>query len=79
MNIKIYITASIFSSQQASTLAQKAWTLDECVAYAIENNLLVKNSFLYQGCQQGDLQTICTKLIAQCKCFYRLPYQYRFN
>ena len=43
MNIKIYITALFFFAT-ASTLAQKAWTLDECVAYAIENNLQVKNS-----------------------------------
>ncbi|WP_435623942.1 TolC family protein [Flagellimonas sp.] len=43
MNIKIYIIALFFFAT-ASTLAQKAWTLDECVAYAIENNLLVKNS-----------------------------------
>ena len=43
MNIKIYITALFFFTT-ASTLAQKAWTLDECVAYAIENNLQVKNS-----------------------------------
>ncbi|MEM8847957.1 MAG: TolC family protein [Bacteroidota bacterium] len=42
MNIKFYIPALLFIVTSASS-AQKAWTLDDCVSYAVENNLQVKN------------------------------------
>lgn len=42
MSIKSYITTLLLLIT-ASSFAQKAWTLDECVAFAIENNLQVKN------------------------------------
>ncbi|WP_190810253.1 TolC family protein [Flagellimonas sp. S3867] len=43
MTFKTYITALIFLISFAG-LSQKVWTLDECVAYAIEHNLQVKNT-----------------------------------
>ena len=42
MNLRIYITALLCSATLAVS-AQKRWTLDECVSYAVENNLQVKN------------------------------------
>ncbi|MEO0505381.1 MAG: TolC family protein [Bacteroidota bacterium] len=42
MNLRIYITA-LLCSATLGVSAQKRWTLDECVSYAIENNLQVKN------------------------------------
>ncbi|WP_420320821.1 TolC family protein [Flagellimonas sp.] len=43
MTFKIYITTLIFLIS-FSGFSQKVWTLDECVAYAIEHNLQVKNT-----------------------------------
>nr|WP_298792565.1 TolC family protein [uncultured Allomuricauda sp.] len=43
MTLKTYITAFIFLLSLAG-FSQKVWTLDECVAYAIEHNLQVKNT-----------------------------------
>ncbi len=43
MTIKQYFTALIFFISVAG-FSQKVWTLDECVAYAIEHNLQVKNT-----------------------------------
>ncbi|MEM0931445.1 MAG: TolC family protein [Bacteroidota bacterium] len=42
MNLTRIITA-LFFLIASSAFAQKAWTLDECVSFAIENNLQVKN------------------------------------
>ena len=43
MNLKTYITSfAIFAS--LISFSQEKWTLDECVAYAIEHNLQVKNT-----------------------------------
>ena len=42
MNLKIYITTLLlFASTVVS--AQQVWTLDECVAYAIKNNLQIND------------------------------------
>ncbi|MGW9684491.1 TolC family protein [Flagellimonas sp. 2504JD1-5] len=43
MTFKIYITALIFLISLCG-FSQKVWTLDECVAYAIEHNLQVKST-----------------------------------
>lgn len=43
MTLKTYITAFIFLLS-ITGFSQKVWTLDECVAYAIEHNLQVKNT-----------------------------------
>ncbi|PRX56827.1 TolC family protein [Flagellimonas meridianipacifica] len=42
MKFKIYISV-VFFILAAKMFSQKAWTLDECVSYAVENNLQVKN------------------------------------
>ncbi|MEL6305742.1 MAG: TolC family protein, partial [Bacteroidota bacterium] len=42
MNLRIYITA-LLCSATLGVSAQKRWTLDECVSYAVENNLQVKS------------------------------------
>ncbi len=42
MNLKTYITTLLlFASAVVS--AQQVWTLDECVAYAIKNNLQIND------------------------------------
>ena len=43
MTLKTYITSLIFLISLTG-FSQKLWTLDECVAYAIEHNLQVKNT-----------------------------------
>ncbi|RIV43878.1 TolC family protein [Flagellimonas pelagia] len=43
MNLKTYIS-SIFFLTSLFGFCQETWTLDECVAYAIEHNLQVKNT-----------------------------------
>ncbi len=43
MNLKTYITISLFFISVLA-FSQETWTLDECVAYAIEHNLQVKNT-----------------------------------
>ncbi len=43
MTPKIYITSALFFISVLA-FSQKTWTLDECVAYAIEHNLQVKNT-----------------------------------
>ncbi|UII77716.1 TolC family protein [Flagellimonas sp. HMM57] len=43
MKFRIYLTALTFFISFIG-IGQKTWTLDECVAYAIEHNLQVKNS-----------------------------------
>ncbi|MEM9077190.1 MAG: TolC family protein [Bacteroidota bacterium] len=43
MNLKFYISALLLIVT-STAFGQKAWTLDECVAYAIEHNLQVKNT-----------------------------------
>ena len=46
MNKKIKITTLLLCSIWASVFAQERWTLDECVAYALEHNLQL-NDFKY--------------------------------
>lgn len=43
MKLNLYISA-VFLILTSNLFSQKAWTLDECVAFAIENNLQVKNT-----------------------------------
>ena len=43
MNLKTYITSLFFLTALVG-FSQETWTLDECVAYAIEHNLQVKNT-----------------------------------
>ena len=43
MRLKLYI-AVLFLLLISNAFSQKAWTLDECIAFAIENNLQVKNT-----------------------------------
>ena len=43
MNLKIYITALLVLSCFIG-ISQEVWTLEECVDYAIEHNLQVKNT-----------------------------------
>lgn len=43
MNLRTYITGLLFFVA-ISGFSQETWTLDECVAYAIEHNLQVKNT-----------------------------------
>ncbi|MEC7263621.1 MAG: TolC family protein, partial [Bacteroidota bacterium] len=43
MNLKTYIS-SLFFLTAVLGFSQESWTLDECVAYAIEHNLQVKNT-----------------------------------
>ena len=43
MNLKTYIVSLFFLAYLVG-FSQETWTLDECVAYAIEHNLQVKNT-----------------------------------
>ncbi len=43
MNLKTYIVSLFFLASLVG-FSQETWTLDECVAYAIEHNLQVKNT-----------------------------------
>ncbi|MBO0321077.1 TolC family protein [Muricauda sp. CAU 1633] len=43
MNLKTYIFSTLFFIA-IQAFSQETWTLDECVAYAIEHNLQVKNT-----------------------------------
>ena len=43
MNLKKYISSFVLLVSLVS-FSQEKWTLDECVAYAIEHNLQVKNT-----------------------------------
>ncbi|UII81689.1 TolC family protein [Flagellimonas sp. CMM7] len=43
MNLRIYLTTLILFISLTG-ICQKTWTLDECVSYAVEHNLQVKNS-----------------------------------
>lgn len=48
MNIKFLIPLIFFSLMGASTTAQEKWTLDECVAYALQHNLQLQD-FIYNA------------------------------
>lgn len=43
MNLKIRIAFLFFITLSVKTIAQQQWTLDDCVAYALEHNLLLKD------------------------------------
>ncbi len=50
MKIYLILTAMFFSilvcAQQADNVEKKLWTLEDCIAYALENNITVKEAIL---------------------------------
>ncbi len=56
----IAIAFSFFLLGTGSVLAQKVWTLEECVTYAIENNIQIKQSRLQT--QTADINLLQSKM-----------------
>ena len=53
--ILILIFTSLLSSQGLIFSQQKVWSLEECVKYAIENNIQIKQQFLQNEIQKNSL------------------------
>ncbi len=74
MNIKFYISALFFIAT-STVFSQKAWTLDECVAYAIEHNLQVKGTTYTKDSNKESYRQSVRNLLPNVNAFT----DYRFN
>ncbi len=57
MNYKIYITLIFTLALSVCVSAQSAWTLDSCIAYALENNYAIKQKLLEMEQNKIELQS----------------------
>ncbi len=47
----------IFLSAEAQESTKKIWTIDECINYALENNIQIRQAALQMGISKNNLQT----------------------
>jgi outer membrane protein len=59
----IFIFACLFSSQGLIFSQQKVWTLEECIKYAIENNIQIKQQSIQTDVQRNSLDLAKMKLL----------------
>jgi outer membrane protein len=71
-----YILISIFSITSFQSFAQRAWTLEECVQHALENNLRLKQSRLQSQNQQATLTQLRMQRLPTVSANSSLSYNY---
>ena len=64
MNVKNYLLAALLVSS-LPTFAQKKWTMQECIDYAMANNISLKKSSLQRMSTNEDLQSSKAPSISQ--------------
>ena len=62
MNVKNYLLAALLVSS-LPTFAQKKWTMQECIDYAMANNISLKKSSLQRMSTNEDLQSSKAQLL----------------
>ena len=62
MNVKNYLLAALLISS-IPTFAQKKWTMQECIDYAMANNISLKKSSLQRMSTNEDLQSSKAQLL----------------
>ena len=61
--ILILIFASLLFSQGLVFSQQKVWSLEECIKYAIENNIQIKQQVVQTEVQKNSLDLAKLKLL----------------